>query len=266
MKIIAEIGWNFLGDLSLAKEMSKSAAESGATIAKFQYWNPATLKSGAWDEDGRREIYKKAALDKDKIQELINYCNSISINSLFSVFTINEAKVLRDLGLLSVKIPSHEIANYDLIKFCALNFSTIYLSTGASAEEEVITSNEILSKSETEYNLMHCVSSYPCNVENANLPRIEWLKSLHKNVGLSDHTQSTLVPALSVALGVEVIEKHFTTDNNLEGRDNKFALNPPNFKEMVENINNAVLSMNYLGNNFQDSEADTVENYRGRWG
>jgi sialic acid synthase SpsE len=266
MKIIAEIGWNFLGDLSLAKEMSKKALESGATIAKFQYWNPDTLKPGAWDKDGRREIYKKAALNRDKIQELIDYCDSISINSLFSVFTLNEARVLRDLGLMAVKIPSHEIANYELIEYCASNFSTIYLSTGASSEDEVIKSNEILSNSEANYNLMHCVSSYPCNLENANLPRIEWLKSLHKNVGLSDHTQSTLVPALSVALGAEVIEKHFTTDNNLEGRDNKFALNAFDFKEMVDNINNAILAMDYHGNNFQDSEADTVKNYRGRWG
>ena len=266
MKIIAEIGWNFLGDLNLAKKMSKSALESGATIAKFQYWNPLTLKPGAWDKDGRREIYKKAALDKEKIKELIQYCNSLKISSLFSVFTLTEAKSLMDLGLSSVKIPSHEIANYELIEFCAKNFSMIYLSTGASLEEEVLKSNEILSHGDSKYNLMHCVSSYPCNTENSNLPRINWLKTLHDKVGLSDHTQSTLVPALSVAFGVDVIEKHFTTDNNLEGRDNKFALDPKNFSEMVKNINDAVSASTYLGNNYQKSEADTVKNYRGRWG
>ena len=65
--------------------MSTKALESGATIAKFQYWNPDTLKSGAWDEDGRREIYKKAALNREKIQELINYCDSIGIILLVSL-------------------------------------------------------------------------------------------------------------------------------------------------------------------------------------
>ena len=64
IEIIAEIGWNFLGNLNLAEKMIISAKESGASIAKFQYWNPSTLKSGSWDSDGRREIYNKAALDE----------------------------------------------------------------------------------------------------------------------------------------------------------------------------------------------------------
>ena len=63
MDFIAEIGWNFIGDMHLAQRMIESASGSGATIAKFQLWNPKTLKSGAWDHDGRRDIYKKAALD-----------------------------------------------------------------------------------------------------------------------------------------------------------------------------------------------------------
>ena len=70
---------------------------------------------------------------------------------------------------------------------------------------------------------MHCVSSYPCPSEKINLPRMNWLKKLHYQVGLSDHTDSIIVPSISVALGAAVIEKHFTTDNSLPGRDNKFT-------------------------------------------
>ena len=65
-KIIAEIGWNFMGDMSLAEEMIEAAKDCGADIAKFQYWNPSKLKPGPWDVDGRREIYEKAYLNDEK--------------------------------------------------------------------------------------------------------------------------------------------------------------------------------------------------------
>ena len=116
------------------------------------------------------------------------------------------------------------------------------------------------------YVLMHCVSSYPCEEMNINLPRLEWLKSLHKNIGLSDHTKSTLTPSIAQTIGASVIEKHFTIDNSLPGRDNKFALNPKQFLEMTENISRTKLMLKSMGNDAQDSEKDIIDNYRGRWG
>ena len=112
---------------------------------------------------------------------------------------------------------------------------------------------------------MHCVSSYPCTDDKANLSRLSWLKEFTSKIGFSDHTLSTVIPALSVFYGCEVIEKHFTTDKDLPGRDNKFALDPNEFKEMVINIKAATDSLINHGLNFQDIEKDTVENYRGRW-
>ena len=112
---------------------------------------------------------------------------------------------------------------------------------------------------------MHCVSAYPCEEDRINLQRIKWLKGYNQRVGLSDHTQSTIVPALALSYEIEAIEKHFTIDNDLPGRDNKFALNPIQFKEMVQNMNIAQRTMIDHGNNYQDIESDTMENYRGRW-
>ena len=112
---------------------------------------------------------------------------------------------------------------------------------------------------------MHCVSSYPVKDENANLNRINWLKTLHDNVGYSDHTQSTLVPALAIMNGATVIEKHFTIDKDLPGRDNKFALDQNEFAAMCNNIACARQSIIDKGIEYQDIESDTVNNYRGRW-
>mgnify|MGYP001170452805 CR=1 FL=1 len=266
VKIIAEIGWNFLGDMKLAEKMITDAKNSGAHIAKFQFWSPKTLKPGAWDSDGRREIYNKAALDNNKINKIRDICKNLSINCLFSVFTVAEAEILKSLSEDEIKIPSHEIANEPLIEYASRNFSYVYLSTGASTKEETLKAVDILKKGDANFNLMHCVSSYPCPNNMSNLPRLNWLKTLHNEIGLSDHSQSVVSASLAVAMGATVIEKHFTSDNNLEGRDNKFALAPESFSKMVDFINEASDLIIDKGLDFQESERDTVENYRGRWG
>ena len=266
IKIIAEIGWNFLGDMELAKRMIIDAKNSGANIAKFQFWSPKTLKPGAWDSDGRREIYNRAALDPNKIDNIKSMCRDASIDCLFSVFTTKEAEILNSLNEKEIKIPSHEIANEELIEYVSNNFKYVYLSTGASTKDETIKAVEILQNGKSKFNLMHCVSSYPCPNDSSNLPRINWLKTLHDEVGLSDHSQSILSPSLAIAMGATVIEKHFTSDNDLEGRDNKFALTPDSFSKMVNLIHEACDLTTFKGLNFQESERDTIENYRGRWG
>ena len=94
-KLIAEIGWNHMGDMRIAEEMVKEAAESGAFFAKFQTWKVDRLKSGSWDHDGRREIYEKAELTKEKHEFLIESCKRHNIkflSSAFSVETLNRSR------------------------------------------------------------------------------------------------------------------------------------------------------------------------------
>ena len=265
MEIIAEIGWNHMGDMTLAEEMIIQAKKSGATTVKFQYWNPETLKKGSWDEDGRRQIYEKAVLDEKKIKFLIKISKENGCKFLISAFGSTGASFLKNLGLDSLKIPSHEIANQKLLSFCSINFSKVFLSAGAASSEEVTKAVETLEDGNCEYNLMHCVSSYPCPSENVNINRLKWLKTLHPNIGFSDHSQGTLAPAIAVLYGVSVIEKHFTIDKNLPGRDNKFALEPFEFEEMCKNILFTKNALIEHGNDFQDIELDTINNYRGRW-
>lgn len=265
MKIIAEIGWNHMGDIALAEEMIAKASLSGSNIVKFQYWDPKFLKAGDWDSDGRREIYNKAVLSKEKILKLMEISTQNNQEFLISVFGTKGASFMKELGIKSIKIPSHETTNIKLIQYCADNFEYIYFSAGASTEEEVLAAVNILKAGKSDFCLMHCVSSYPCLDEKTNLPRLNWLRNLHPVIGLSDHSSSTLIPAVSVGLGVSVIEKHFTSNHNLPGRDNKFALEPTEFKEMSNNINIALKSMIDHGIDYQDIESDTVNNYRGRW-
>ena len=216
-EVIAEIGWNHMGDPGLAREMINAAAVAGASTVKFQYWDPKLLGPGDWDVDGRREIYNKAALTPDKILQLASLSEEHSVKFLISAFGTNGARLLRELGIEEIKIPSHEIANAALLNFCARNFKQIYLSAGAATSEEVLNALNIMKSTGADFVLMHCVSSYPCPEGRANLPRLTWLSSLWPKIGLSDHTSGIISPPVAVALGARVIEKHFTTDKDLPG-------------------------------------------------
>ena len=266
VEVIAELGWNFMGDMTLAERMIDDAKQAGASIAKFQYWNPKKLKSGPWDNDGRREIYEKAALDESKIRILKDMCKSADINFLLSAFNVDDAIFIKDLGNSIIKIPSHETHNIKLHEYAASNFEKCFVSLGAAKEEEVTCASEIYNKYSDDWVAMHCVSSYPLDISKSNLSRLKWLGSLSKQIGYSDHTESIMVPAFAVMLGATVIEKHFTSDKSLPGRDNKFALVKEEFKLMVENIENAKMCLINHGNSLQDVEQDTYHNYRGRWG
>ena len=123
--IIAEIGWNHMGDMKLAEKMIIKAKEAGCNIAKFQTWKVDRLKNGDWDNDGRREIYIKAELSEEKHKFLIQSCRDKSIKFMSSAFSVEDAELLNKLNCECVKIPSFEIANKPLLLYCKENFSTI---------------------------------------------------------------------------------------------------------------------------------------------
>lgn len=267
---IAEIGWNFMGDMDLAEQMIQAAANSGATTVKFQYWNPAKLKSGPWDTDGRREIYEKAQLNKEKIELLSKLCETHTVNFLVSVFNEEDLEFVSQISTEAIKIPSHEVANLELIEAALKRFKKVHLSLGACEPEELQAAAKLVSSlrpGDKNITAMHCVSSYPCEPKQINLPRLDHIAALFDNsIGLSDHTESGLVPALAIAKGATVIEKHFTIDRDLPGRDNKFAMLPEMFADMVAQCETANLAIIDHGIGAQDSERDTMNNYRGRWG
>ena len=262
-KIIAEIGWNHMGNMVLAKKMIKAAKNSGADFAKFQTWSTKTLHDGPWNKDGRLEIYKKAELTKKQHVDLIRICKKLKINFLTSVFNHQDVVWLKNLNLKYIKIPSPEIHNEKLLKAVNGNFNTVIASTGTATWNEVKKVKKIIKKSKLI--LLHCVSAYPANANNINLPRIEKLKKINKTVGYSGHLPGIHDAIASLNYEPEFIEKHFTIDNNLPGRDNKFALLPNELKYLVDYKNSLLQMSIYKGKNFQKVEMDMRKHYRGRW-
>jgi N,N'-diacetyllegionaminate synthase len=137
IKLIAEIGWNHMGNINLAKKMIKAAANSGADICKFQTWRVENLKPGPWDKDGRRKIYNKAQLKKKDYEILLKECKKNKVEFLTSVFNSNDIKFIKKFKINSIKVPSHEIYNLNLINLAIENFKTVYLSLGAAKEIEI---------------------------------------------------------------------------------------------------------------------------------
>ena len=263
IKLIAEVGWNHMGDMELAKEMIVQASKCGVDIVKFQTWSEKKLKPGPWDNDGRREIYKKAELSQENHMFLKSFCEKNSVEFMTSIFNIDDLEFLLGLKMNMIKIPSHEVYNLDLIKEAIKYFDTILVSTGAAKWEEV---NKIMDlKNQNKIVLMHCVSSYPCAPDLINLPRMEELKKLSRFVGYSGHYIGIDDAIASICHGAKIIEKHFTINQDLPGRDNKFAILPEEMKRLCDFRDNYEKMTLDLGLDLQDCELDTFENYRGRW-
>ena len=268
-KIIAEIGWNHMGDIELAEKMISEAKNSGADFAKFQTWSVKNLKEGSWDTDGRRQIYEKAELTHEKHLKLIEICKKYNIDFLTSVFNPNDVEFVSSL-IKSIKIPSSEMNNTELIEsiikyFKPMNDHHIFISTGSSLFTEILNVINIFKRNEMNFTILHCVSSYPCPFNKCSLDRIKELKKYHNSIGYSGHCPGIFDALASLEYNIDVVEKHFTIDNDLPGRDNKFAILPNELKFLCDYNKNRNDLKKLVSLDYQESEIDNRTNYSGRW-
>ena len=263
-ELIAEIGWNHMGDMELAEKMISEASKSGADFCKFQTWKVKNLKEGPWNKDGRVEIYNKAELSDEKHFTLVQLCKKYNVKFLTSVFNIKDLDFVLSLSNEAIKIPSHEVYNLELIKQSCSKFKKIFISIGACKWEEfekILNLDIDLKK----IYFMHCVSSYPLTEDNVNFPKLLEIKKIHKKIGYSGHLNGIEDAIAAIGFGAHIVEKHFTIDKNLPGRDNKFALLPNDLKT-ISNYRDIFSKMIInKGLDIQECEMDIYNNYRGRW-
>jgi len=282
-KIIAEIGWNHMGDMSLAKEMIVAAAENGADYAKFQTWSVKRLKAGEWDGDGRREIYEKAELTLDQHLELKQFCNDMNIEFMSSIFSIDDLELYRKVTNNTIKIPSFESRNTKLLnllfdKSGKSHFKNIIISVGTCSYYEIKSLIKVFDgglinedkRINANLNIMHCVSCYPCDPLKSNLERINLIRNLKTDripfeVGYSDHCIGAEVAKISLGYDINILEKHFTIDNTLPGRDNKFAILPDQLKSIREAIKLREGIKKNLNYHYDESEIESRTKYPSRF-
>lgn len=251
--IIAEAGVNHNGSLELAFKLIDAAKEAGADAVKFQSFKADKLVSKKADKaeyqkqttdtsESQYEMIKKLELSIDEHKKLIEYCNKIGIQFLSSPFDLDSIDLLNELGLEIFKIPSGEIINLPYLRKIGKLNKNVILSTGMADLGEIEDALDVLIDNGTDKNnitVLHCNTEYPTPFEDVNLRAMVTIKnSFGVKVGYSDHTNGIEIPIAAVALGAEVIEKHFTLDRNMKGPDHKASLEPNELKQMVSAIRN----------------------------
>ena len=175
-----------------------------------------------------------------KFQDLKKYSEEKGILFLSTPFDIPSVKFLNGLNISCFKIPSGEITNYPYLVEIAHTGKDIIMSTGMAELPEIAEAISVLKENGAgEISLLHCYTEYPTPMKDVNLRAMQTLKEkFGVKVGYSDHTQGIEVPIAAVAMGAEIIEKHFTLDRNMEGPDHKASLEPKELKAMVDGIRN----------------------------
>lgn len=251
--IIAEAGVNHNGSLEIAKKLIDAAKECGADAVKFQTFKTEKVVSKKAEKaeyqkqttdagESQFEMIKKLELDFNAHKELIKYCSEKHIQFLSSPFDKDSIDLLDELGLDTFKIPSGEIINLPYLRKIGKFNKKVILSTGMADLGEIEDALDILIESGTDkenITILHCNTEYPTPFEDVNLKAMLTIKNAFNiKVGYSDHTKGIEVPIAAVALGAEVIEKHFTLDRNMEGPDHKASLEPAELKQMIDSIRN----------------------------
>jgi N-acetylneuraminate synthase/N,N'-diacetyllegionaminate synthase len=233
--IIAEAGINHNGNIELAKKLIQEAVNAGADAVKFQMFKTEEFCSKNTEYF---DLFKALEFSEGEWIEIAEFAKDIGIIFTASVFGEESADLLDKVGSPVYKVASGDLTHLPLLNYVARKNKPIILSTGMSTIGEIEEAIcEIYKTGNQQVVLLHCVSNYPTKYEETNLRVIQTLKDAFKvPVGFSDHTVGTIIPATAVAMGANIIEKHFTLDKNMRGPDHKLSLEPHEFKEMVENI------------------------------
>lgn len=275
-KIIAEIGSNFNGSLSLAKESIDAALEVGADAVKFQTYSAdefvadKNLKYSYQNSDGKiitenqYDMFQRLELSAEWHSELQHYAQLKGGVFLSSSADKNAVDLLESLHVPVLKFASEDLINVFLLEYAATKQTPVILSTGMADQMEIDQALKLFSKNQQrQIILFHCTSLYPTPAQSCNLKRITALKEHYQlPVGFSDHTQGSAAAAGAVALGACAIEKHFTLDNNLEGPDHQMSANPDDLKELVLRVREMEVLLGDKTLNYDDNEIQARSDFR----
>ncbi len=247
--IIAELSANHNGSKQTALDSIRAAKQAGADAIKIQTYTADTLTlncnksdfkvgKGLWEGETFYSLYQKAYTPWEWHEEIFKVAREEGLTCFSTPFDKTAVDLLEQLGNPIFKIASFEITDIPLIKYIASKHKPIILSTGIAMKEDIqLALDTIRAEGNNDITLLKCTSAYPAPIEDANLLTIPDMKQrFGVKVGLSDHTEGNAVPMAAVALGAEVVEKHFIIDRSIGGPDSAFSMEADEFRQMVENI------------------------------
>ena len=243
--IIAEIGINHNGDMKLAKKLIDTAVIAGCDAVKFQkrtvdkVYTKEYLDGPRQSPWGTTQRAQKEGLEfgKEQYDEIDRYCKEKGIAWYASAWDLDSQKFLRQYDCKYNKVASAMLTNDELLEEIAGEKKYTFIATGMSSYEEIDHAVEIFRKHDCPFELMHCNSTYPMPMEDANLKLIHVLEEKYGcKVGYSGHEAGTLVSTCAVAAGATSIERHITMDRNMYGSDQKASIEPYELCKLVKDI------------------------------
>jgi sialic acid synthase SpsE len=244
--VIAEIGINHNGDLSLAKKLIDAAVFAGANAVKFQKRNLESiyqkeiLENPTLDSQGTEiliDILHKVEFNEDDFKNIVDYCNKKQITFLCTPWDIPSVDFLERLNVSGYKIASADMTNFPLLKHISKTKKPLIISTGMSSMDEIEKTVIFIKNQDVPFLILHCNSTYPSPVEMLNLELIPVLREkFDVPIGYSGH-ESDIIPSVTAAnMGAVLIERHITLDKTMDGLDQAASLEPDQFKKLIEYI------------------------------
>ena len=250
--LIAEIGINHNGDVNIAKKLIKNSKDSGFDAVKFQkrtidiVYDEKTLDTPRESPWGKTTREQKFGLEFEKTEydEIDRYCKELNIDWFASAWDSKSLEFLDNYNLKYHKVASAMIVDKEFLNNIAKRNKHTFISTGMSTKEDIDEAVNIFKKNNCSYELMHCVSTYPMKIEDANLVTINQLKNEYKcNVGYSGHENGVVVSLAAVMLGISSLERHVTLDRTMYGSDQAASIELSGMKNLCESIDKALLAL-----------------------
>jgi len=265
--VIAEIGVNHDGSVERALELVAAAQSAGADAVKVQIFKAdslmnaaaafATYQSDRVADATPAEMLRRYELSKSDTQTVVNAIRSAGMVPIATPFSPSDLAMVAALDLPAIKIASPDLVNRPLLEATAKLGRPMLLSTGAATMAEVSTTVAWLRDWRATFSLLHCVSSYPTGVANANLG---WINELAARfdvpIGYSDHTTDPLAGAFAVSAGAAIVEKHLTYDRAAAGPDHSASADPAQFRDYVRMIRHAEILRGQPGKRVLEIEQD----------
>jgi len=276
--IIGEIGINHNGDLDIAKRLIDIASCAGFDAVKFQKRTPDVCvpdaqknvtRSTPWGDMPYIEYKKRLEFGKREYNKISSYCHEKGIDWSASPWDLDSAEFLSQYKLPWVKIASASMTNLELLRYCAITFDKIILSTGMCTYEQIITAVKNCKRYTDISNitLLHCNSSYPTPVDEINLNVIHTYKTDPQlkgvSIGYSGHEYGLTTTIATTAMGVSCIERHITLDKGMWGSDQQCSLEPHAMFKLVRGIRELESAMGSYDKCITPSEQEKIKTLRG---
>ena len=269
--IIGEIGINHNGDLGITKELIDVAVDAGADAVKFQkrtidlVYTKEFLDSPRESSWGTTQREQKEGLEfgLNDYTEIDNYCKEKGIEWFASAWDLESQKFLNQFNLKHNKIASAMIVYDDLLQAVASERKHTFISTGMTTEEDITKAVDVFQNANCPFELMHCISTYPMNEEDANLNAIKTLREKYNcDVGYSGHETGIAISTASAALGITSLERHITLDRAMYGSDQSASVEPSGFRMLVGAVRKIEQAMGDGNLGYLDREVPIAENLR----